>query len=402
MTLGVSISLVPLKPNKYSIKFFILKLNSSGFSTKYSFPGLQFYVGRDKHLPIESVLLKFYDIRDENQTKVINLYVNAVRLDGFVVEFLFREDDRHYIGNKGPFSGEFDCETDQNDSPILLVKMKNFMIFSGASTDMQNICHKPGKVMSSSFSSNAVIFKCEGTDIYQDDVFPKTQCTDSVDTQEQTQTPAPSDTSTTNTTTNDPNQNTTTSDSGTNSTDPNGATDNTTASTGRLLENKPFSTNQYALLLSFPFLNMNYQSSQQLPKSMAESNDLGLFKEFNTEFNCNANCISCFRGQCFKCKLGFELVSLSFCRRFPNMIFNPVSREYENFPAEQPLFFKNSVLLPVYEDSFVDGHLILNFDLEFAKSFNFAPVKFHLQDRHLRTILSIPKVGSPITTESLK
>ena len=342
--------------------------------------------------------MKFYDIRDENQTKVVGLYVNAVRLDGFVIEFLFEEGDRHYLGNRGPYSGEFDCETDQNDSPILLVKMKNFMIFSGASTDMQNICHKPGKVMSSSFSSNAVIFKCKGKDIYRDDVFPKTQCVDSVP--EEDPATQPTDPAST--------DSTPASDTGTSATDPSTQADpvsgdpnasqsdasgSADSQTTRILETKPFTTNPYALLLSFPFLNMNYRSSQQVPKSMAESNDLGLFKEFNTEFNCNSNCISCFRGQCFKCKLGFELVSLSHCRQFPNMIFNSSTREYENFPADQPLFFKNSILLPVQEDSFADGHLILNFDLEFAASFNFAPVKFRLQGRHLKTVLSMPKVA---------
>jgi hypothetical protein len=328
-----------------------------------------------------------------------------VRVDGFILEFLFNEDDKHYIGNNGPFPGQFDCKTDNNNSPILLVKMKNFMMFSGASTDMQNVCQKPGKVMASSFSSNAVIFKCEGKNIYQDDVFPKTQCADAVIEENETVNDTANTTPTENTITNTDNTSTTdnTTTDNTATTDNTTSTDNTTTTndttttdttdpSARILQSQSFSSNPYAILLSLPFINMNYEYSQQVPKSMAKNNDLTIYKEFNKEFNCNDNCISCFRGQCFKCKIGYELVSLSFCQQFPSMIFNSLTREYEDYDAITPFFYGNSVLLPVSGDAFVNGYLILNFNLQFSDSFNFAPVKFFLQNRHFRTILSIPKV----------
>jgi hypothetical protein len=79
------------------------------------------------------------------------------------------------------------------------------------------------------------------------------------------------------------------------------------------------------------------------------------------------------------------------------MIFNSMTREYEDYDAVKPFFFGNSVLLPVQQDSFQNGYLILNFKLQFSEKFNFAPVKFLIQNKHFRTILSIPKVIPPIS-----
>ena len=58
LSLGVSVSSGPLMEKKYLVTFFLLKLTSSGFSTKYSFPALTYFIAKDKHLPIESVLLR--------------------------------------------------------------------------------------------------------------------------------------------------------------------------------------------------------------------------------------------------------------------------------------------------------------------------------------------------------
>lgn len=415
---GVEMDRAPLRRRFYKFSFFFLKQNTNGTSNKILMPSLLFHVAQNKYLPIDSILIKFFDVRDGNGHKAVSVYINAIKLHTFLLEARFSEDDEHFLGNKGGFAGHFECTNQQINDPALMIKFKNFMMFTGSSTDSQNICEKKGKIMSSSFSTNAVIFRCEGENIYETDVKPKTQCelAEKLDQQKKQEAAFQTDTTTTATAETTP---------ATTDTTPATTTDSTTTDTsttpatrmGRVLSQTPFPKleeislsrvlveedtttattgpvfpeNGAASLLAVSLINPNYDSSQEIPASLALKSNITQ-KSPNRDLNCNSNCISCFKSRCFRCKLGFELVSLSYCQKFDDMIFNVLTKEYEAHSGDEAYLGPRSLLFPVREENLAGAVLLLNFKIDFQNNYQYSPIRFYLDGKHVKTVINLPQV----------
>lgn len=312
---------------------------------------MEYYFPEKKFIPIESVLIKFYDIRDEQKNKIVSFYVNAILVDNLIIDQEFENDDLHFIGNKESYKNFVECNIKQNNERFF-AKLKNFMIFSGSSTDSYNICKKNNKIMASSFSSNAVIFKCKDTDIYANDVSPKTECP-SLSFQE---------------------------------------TNSNSSSLSSTSENFqiPFNKNIYANLLSIFFLNKNYTISQKIPKGIEFSKKIESQLEVS-DLNCNDNCISCFKEKCFKCKIGYELISFSYCEKFPDLIFNKFTSEYELVFNKLKIFRENKLLLSVDKKIYKKAFLLINMNLQFENQNEESIIDFYLQNKKIKSMIKIPQ-----------